>query len=424
MVSNRSRILKELLEEIEGIFDQGRGSEWSNNDFERLSERILEKTGKRLSITTLKRVWGRTAPTSAPSLTTLNILSEYAGYGDWRKFCKSDPTETAPLEALNHRSNRVLINGASLIVVVLIITAFLIFNFTENDPIQHSENQSYNSLDSIEFSFSKVTAGYPNTVIFKYDIGNLQYDSLAIQQSWDESKRISLSGPGGLVTGTYYSPGYFLTKLMVNDRIVREMDLYIPTEGWQGILFSGTDFTYLDPAEEIETEEVLRWHPETLEELNSNSNSYLYLANLSPNPALESSNFRLETEFRVIQPTKRSICQFVRMTITGTREVLSFQFGIPGCVGDLMFFLNKKMVSGRENDLSGFGLVPGRWASCNIVCKDNHLTLYVNGKKAFETQLASDIGKIGGVQWTFEGTAEIRDLNLTDGEHHMDLINK
>jgi hypothetical protein len=112
------------------------------------------------------------------------------------------------------------------------------------------------------------------------------------------------------------------------------------------------------------------------------------------------------------------------MTITGTREVLSFQFGIPGCVGDLMFFLNKKMVSGRENDLSGFGLVPGRWASCNVVCKDNHLTLYVNGKKAFETQLASDIGKIGGVQWTFEGTAEIRDLNLTDGEHHLDLINK
>ena len=67
--------------------------------------------------------------------------------------------------------------------------------------------------DSIRFSFEKVTTGYPNTVIFRYDVGNTPYDSLTLQQSWDTSKRIVLTEPQGLVTTTYYYPGYFLTKL-------------------------------------------------------------------------------------------------------------------------------------------------------------------------------------------------------------------
>jgi hypothetical protein len=37
----------------------GESAGWSDNDFEKLSELILAKTGNMLSITTLKRLWGR-----------------------------------------------------------------------------------------------------------------------------------------------------------------------------------------------------------------------------------------------------------------------------------------------------------------------------------------------------------------------------
>ncbi|SDZ88194.1 hypothetical protein [Pedobacter hartonius] len=73
-----------LLVETEfGIRDR---DEWDNQAFEKLSSRILEKTGERLSVSTLKRIWGKVSYDHAPAKSTLNILARYAGYENWRSF--------------------------------------------------------------------------------------------------------------------------------------------------------------------------------------------------------------------------------------------------------------------------------------------------------------------------------------------------
>ena len=50
---------------------------------EALTEAILEKTGQRLSLVTLKRLLGFTSSEVMPRLSTLDIIASYCGYNDY-----------------------------------------------------------------------------------------------------------------------------------------------------------------------------------------------------------------------------------------------------------------------------------------------------------------------------------------------------
>src|SRR6187401_3310152 len=71
---------------IESQLSWGEASNWTNEDFESLSERIQLKTGTCLSITTLKRIWGKVKYESRPTMTTLNTLARFIDFENWRAF--------------------------------------------------------------------------------------------------------------------------------------------------------------------------------------------------------------------------------------------------------------------------------------------------------------------------------------------------
>lgn len=410
-----------LVKEIETQLGWGDGAGWSNKDFQELSERIFKSTHKQLSVTTLKRIWGRAEQVAKPSVASLDILAEFAGYSGWRQFCQFH--EAAQSEKSTEQTKAKAKNPYQLIALLVAVAlgGVVLYAFVGGDQ-KVRQQQIATSADEVEFSFQKVSTGYPNTVIFQYDVGDIPFDSLFIQQSWDNSKRIQLTKPQGLVTTTYYYPGYFLTKLLVNDQIIREEDLYIPTQGWQGIIFgNNSEMVYLKK-EQLKQNGALTVTPDVLEQMNEYPAAQLYLANLTDDPQINSSDFNLETEFRLSQLTEKSICQNIRLTVTGTKDVLGLHFSIPGCVGDLLFVMNKEMISGRDHDLTAFGLDFSEWVKCDMEVRDNRITVSLNGRQVFEHQLSSDIGKIGGVQWSFEGLGEIRSLQLSDAERIINLM--
>ena len=81
-----SEHLRQLVQQVEAQLAWGEGSTWTNKDFQELSERIFVHTRQQLSVTTLKRVWGRAERIANPSGATLDILAEFAGYDSWRAF--------------------------------------------------------------------------------------------------------------------------------------------------------------------------------------------------------------------------------------------------------------------------------------------------------------------------------------------------
>lgn len=82
---NETNLIRKCCAQIEQDVQWGPSDRWTSQDFERLSELMFQKTKIKLSISTLKRIWGKVTYTNLPSVSTLNALAIYNGYGSWRE---------------------------------------------------------------------------------------------------------------------------------------------------------------------------------------------------------------------------------------------------------------------------------------------------------------------------------------------------
>lgn len=409
--------LAALTRQIEENLAWGDRQSWTNKDFTTLSESIFQKTGKQISVTTLKRIWGRAQLVATPSQATLDIMAEFAGFEDWRSFERSFSLPQ-PQGKRQHRF--ALVGGVTfLALLILVMLGISSFQSQKENPALLEGRMA--EPEAIQFEHEKIAVGYPNTVYFRYNIGDTPYDSIQIQQSWDKGRRITLDKPKGLTSSTYYAAGYYSTKLLVNDRILAEKDLYIPTQGWQALIRGSVPQLIYPKPEQYQHGESITLERSILSEMNQHPGSSLWLSNLLPNPTINSTQLDLETEFRMTV-TEKSICQNVWLVVTGSKDVFRFQLSIPGCVGDLMFFLNMEMVSGRDKDLSAFGIQPDEWTNFKLKVRDLQLIASINDEPVFAHELSNDIGQIGGVQYIFEGLGEIRVLELKDKTQHLNLL--
>ncbi len=405
--------IENLKKVLEKLLSWGDAKEWTNRDFENLSKQIFEKTNNTLSVSTLKRFWGRTEQKASPSITTLDILSQYAGYKSWRAFQKNQnpPNKNASSFALK-KLGQYLLAGILIFAVIMLILSYI-----GNNEFSINKDALDKKLKAVEFDFEKVSTGFPNTVIFKYDVKDLSFDSLSIQQSWDSSKRIPLKESKGIRTSTYLFPGYFLTKLVWNNEIIKEKELYIPTVGWQGAVVRNNGEVHY-----FEDEIILENGNVSTEYQEQENDGELYLAYLDKEPKINSSNFDLNSTFRITDKFDHSTCHFSRIIVTGTKEVISLNFSIPGCVGALNHFINMKYTSGKNTDLSAFGVNQSDYIHCNLKMRDNILKVYLGDKFIYSDTLSSDIGKIGGVQFWFDGKAEISQLIISDNENEINYL--
>jgi hypothetical protein len=54
--------------------------------------------------------------------------------------------------------------------------------------------------------------------------------------------------------------------------------------------------------------------------------------------------------------------------------------------------------------------------------QNQRVRVLLGDREVFSHQMTSDIGRVGGVQWTFEGAGEIRQLEMTDTNRKVDLM--
>lgn len=69
-------------------------------DYEYLSQKLLERTRQSLSVSTLKRLYGYVATEGSLRRSTLDILCQYVGYRDWATFCRRDTPASASSDPL------------------------------------------------------------------------------------------------------------------------------------------------------------------------------------------------------------------------------------------------------------------------------------------------------------------------------------
>ncbi|MEM9824400.1 MAG: hypothetical protein AAF985_25160, partial [Bacteroidota bacterium] len=154
-------ILPKIIEKIEQELNWGRSEHWTGSDFEKLSDLIAEKTGQSLSVSTLKRLWGRTSQAVQPTATTLNILAEFTGAKSWRAF--DSPKETFTHDEHLDKKKHFSLRKVSLFTAAFLLLVLALFSLSGTN--KNMDGQAKNAIDPVQVSFSleKVARGIPNT---------------------------------------------------------------------------------------------------------------------------------------------------------------------------------------------------------------------------------------------------------------------
>ncbi|MEM9078815.1 MAG: hypothetical protein AAGC43_17375 [Bacteroidota bacterium] len=409
--------IQKCIEDIEAKLGWGSSNAWHNNMFIELSERIQQETKVLLSPVTLKRVWGRIAYDSAPSITTLNTLSQFAGFENWRDFKGNIPKKRSSGIVRKIQSNLgIIVLSASVMTLVFISFYSLKAVPVAKNPIDPTQ---------IVFKSKPITQGLPNSVVFDVNLQGIQSDSIHIQQYWDPKKTISLTKDQKQATGQYYFPGYFRAKLLVDGEVIKQHDLFIKTDGWLGTLDYGPIPKYFESSKVHNNK--LSFPEEAFSEISSNEKPLTSTFHMvKAFDSISGDNFELRSVLKNTYYDVWAVCQKTSIIVLGTKGAMVVTLGVPGCASELWVMMNDTFTNGKKQDLSSLGLDLSTEKEIHLRVEKKALRVSSGDKTLFEGTYSETLGRIAGVRYRFLGAGEVHQSQLSDleGDTAIDFMDK
>jgi len=409
--------LVKARQKLEQKLGWGSVEEWTSEDFQNLSDAILAATDLSLSVTTLKRLVGRVHYNATPHPTTLNAIARFLEFDNWRVFKqklstppdpiveKSIPEVTLPVKATTRKPRWVL----PALFLTLLTVLFLVGWQKQTATF---EAFSAEVKEQVQFSTRPLSEGLPNTVVFEYDVSNISGKTFEIQQSWDQRKRFTIDPTRQEVTSTYYYPGYYRAKMVVDDQIVKEHDLFINSNGWMAAIEQNPIPQYILP-EEWQRSPYLSVQAELVASLHEREKipvlAYYLVQDFGD---LKSSDFKVETRFRHTFIDGKAPCQFSYLTINCTNGFMRIPMSIAGCVGEISARFSDLVFAGAKMDLSGLAYQDREWQAMQLTVNNKQVELTINQEPVLSGQFSKDIGEVVGFRFKFRGAGEVDELKV------------
>ncbi|MEQ8906972.1 hypothetical protein [Ekhidna sp.] len=406
MSDNSEKYIARLRYEVEEVLSWGAVSGWHSKMFDELSEKVFESTRVMLSVATLKRFFGVVNHDGAPSITTLDALSQFVGKENWRAFKMADP-----IKRKKEKPPR-----KSIYVTIGFILAIISISLVGNKRPEVVINAS-------EFSFSSkvLSKEYPNSVVFDFKIpSDLRSDSLHIQQYWDPTKTIAVQKDQTQATGIYYFPGYFRAKLMVDGKEAQAHDLFLKSEGWLGLIeYAPTpkyfvpeiDGTALSFPEEIKKEIIAREKPVV--------SSFHFIDDLG---RVSGDNFSFSATVKNVFDDRWAVCQAMSIYFIGSTGAMIIPFSKIGCSSDNNLMLNDTYLRGKEHDLSPLSADFTDPVELSIQVEKKQVSILIGGKEVYTEAYKESMGKLVGARIKFKGLGEVLDFKLKDQNGELVLL--
>ncbi len=399
--------LSRALERIETLFNRGASDNWTTYDFEKLSEAIFDRTQVRLSVTTLKRIWGKLKYDSAPTLTTLNTLAQFAGFVDWRDFKQNEdrPAEAPETSTVTPRPQRKQKHLGITLAGALILIAGVYFLFSDRHKTQYDPSR-------FEFSTNKMIGeGVPNSVIFHYT-AKVKPDSLFIVQTWDIRRKILVSADKHEHSTIYYYPGFFRTKLIADDQVMKRHDVWITSNGWLCLLEEEPIPIYFKK-ELCQKNGIVEVNDTLLAPYRHSAIAQrVRFFNQRDLGDLMNDNFTFETKVKNDFDDGTNACHYAQVLIQCKDDIIIIPLAARSCVGNLNFYFCGAGAESKFTDLSGFGCDLTQWTSLRVVTMNKMATIYVNNKRAYTLTFPNTPTGIVGVQYRFNGAAAVKETRF------------
>ena len=433
--------IRQCMDLIETRWQRGPSAEWKSYDFEKLSDEIFDVTGISLSISTLKRLFGKVSYNNLPSLSTLNTMARYVGFEDWNAFRRrsintvqivggstevSATTTQRPVghsQPITYGFRSIMTTKKKVILwpVFILTVAALAYLFISSakPPRRGPVNPS-----AYSFSSNKVlTEGVPNSVVFHYDATAAPSDSVFIVQDWDINRRTIVSRSGHAHSAIYYYPGYFNAKLIVDSQIVQTHGIMIGSGGWLAMA-EGEPMPFYFKKEDYRRKEGEVFVDSTLLAKNHLTlyphTPEIWISYMKDMGQLPDDNFTFETTLRADRSNNEP-CPKVEIMIQSKNDVFIFPLSTPPCIGDLRLYVQGKNITSREADLSGFGADLFQWTTFKIETLSGHMNFKINNRPVYSLEFHNPPADIVGVRYRFRGGGSVKDTRFITRSRTIEL---
>ena len=405
-----------IVQQIASALQLGNPDSWQQRDYENVGLQIEEKTGICLSVSTLKRIT-KNQFQNIPQKNTLNALAQFLDYKNWYDFKSNNTLQVRKTEKIK-RGKRTIKWGKKILyipaaAIVLFFTLFFVFN---SQPAQSYAEAKFSSRKN-------VSEGVPNTVIFDYDISMCDFDSAFIQQSWDYRRRAKIKKNERYSTSVYYYPGFHRAKLIIDDKLVKEIPVYITTDNWLSVIQTPkNDLIPIYVKENCVANGQLYMSPEIVKRYNvdlSDNNYSTAFFFVNDDFHGDSDNFSFESRLKNNIEEGGLVCQSCEVSIFGENGRHFIQLCNPGCIGQLYLKFGSSYVSGKNNDLSAFGTDLNTWNDIKMKFSNKLVTIFLNGEEIYRTSYHESNGAIKGVLYNFAGSGAIDYARLFDAKGEM-----
>jgi hypothetical protein len=392
-------------------------SSLSQRDYDHVSQEIERVSGILISATTIKRLLNGEF-SRMPQVATLNAIATFLGYKSWQEY-KSHVTSQTKKAAVNTVEQPVIaptpvvkkhrMRYIALAACVLAVVAFLVF-------IQFSKPRNYKSYSTATFTVKKNTSNeIPNTVVFNYNIDDVDADSFFIQQSWDWNRRVRIHKKSYTLTDIYLEPGYHVAKLIANDSIIRTVDVSIPTDRW--ILFAKdmipaanpqyikVDTTRSHGIFSADEKDLLSSHIG-----NDKEKEFVYIY-FPSRFAADADNFRLTTRVRMKEVRSNS-CPYLTIEVFCQRYYIFFKSTTKGCTSESYAEFGENFISGKDHDLASLGLDVTQWIDVDVTVVNKYATIRLNGKDVFTASYKNATGFVTGLGFISNGLCDVESVDL------------
>jgi hypothetical protein len=410
---NEHKIVQASLQEIFKLNGYSDSELMTQRDYEHVGSEIEKKSGILISSTTIKRL-SNGAFSRSPQIATLNAIANYFDFKTWQEYKSSlnqKPDGPAESESRNspEKKRKVPAFFKWILLSTIPLVIFGYYVYQEKTPNKSFEKASF-------FAHKTTSNEIPNTVVFNYDIDDVSADSFFIQQSWDKNRRVRIYKNKHTLTDIYYEPGYHIAKLIANDSIIKTMDVHIPTDRW---FFYANENRFRYATEYIKIEKFIKDGSMviTKEELIENKiftdQEKIFLYSYFPSKLqVSSDNFYLKTRVRM-KEVRNNLCPYIAFEVYCQRNFMLMKSTPKGCANRALLWFGEKDINGKETDLAPIAFDVTQWTDVELLVRDKHVTININGKKVFSTSYQSTSQLITGLSFISNGLCEVDYVELT-----------
>ncbi|MGD2034246.1 MAG: hypothetical protein PVF73_04260 [Bacteroidales bacterium] len=391
-----------------------------HSDYLTLGEEIFSESKISLSLSTLSRFF-RGDYDRLPKISTLNAFAVYLGYANWKEYYKNITLNEKNQIHSNFVRDKF---SAKLILISAGILILIAIGFVIYKKAYHADKD----LSKVEFYYDAYdSTEIPSTISFHYDIKGFEFDSATFHPLGFLDKRMDdirlLNPEDSINTYTYFYPGCYYPKLVIDGEIIKERRINFITNTWLASIAQIKPFyiKYIYD-EEIFKNGKLAFSPGILENagfaVSDAEQTWYHLFKDFNNIVGDSMQFETRIKNNLLERSPESGRVMINLFFE-SENIHLFLNDEKSSFNEVGMWIVEKYHSSKKEDLPFLYMNIADWNKVKCKTHEKQFELYTNDSLVFQTSFSKNIGGLMGVSLIFNGLGEVDYVRFNDNDNNL-----